>query len=306
MSFSSDVKEELCKVSFDNPCCNRAELAALVSFCGSVISRNGGEAIRIRTENMLVAKRIRKLMELVFGYDIDITERLKTRGGSTFTIYIYEKHMLSNITNRLGLLVDKIIKFNVNPFLVQDECCKRAYLRGAFLAGGSVTSPEKSYHFEIETHYQGLSRDLKQLFDDEEINVKTVIRKSGYVLYIKESETIADLIALMGATDSMIEVYNVKMEKDYKNNINRQVNCETANLRKIGDAAAKQIVAIKKLMSDKKTELPEQLKELAALRIEYPEASLKELGEMLMPPISKSGVNHRLNKIIDMAEKSGR
>jgi len=304
MSFSSDVKEELCKCSLESACCNVAELAAAVSFCGNVVTRPEGSALRIRTENFYVAERIQSLFKAVFGYSVDITERAKVRGGSIFTVYIYEATMLSAVMNKLGLLVNKMIKFNINPFLVQDECCRRAYLRGAFLGGGSVTSPKKSYHFEIETHYHGLSNDLVQLFEDEEINVKTVERKSGRVLYIKESETIADVIALMGATDSMIEVYNIKMEKDYKNNINRQVNCETANLKKIGDAAAKQIFAIKKLMADKTKSLPEQLIELAALRIEYPEASLKELGEMLTPPISKSGVNHRLNKLIEMAEKS--
>ena len=302
MSFSSDVKEELCKVPFESSCCNKAELCAIISFCGTVVTRKEGSALRIRTENFDVAKRVQKLFSLVFGYDIDITERAGRGGKSSFAIYIYEPSMLSSVANRLGLLINKMIKFNINPFLVQDECCKRAYLRGAFLGGGCVTSPEKSYHFEIETHYHDLSRDLAQLFADEEIEVKTVSRKSGLVIYIKESEAIADLIALMGATDAMIEVYNIKMEKDYKNNINRQVNCETANLRKIGNASAKQIMAIKKLMKDKENNLPDNLKELAAVRIEYPEASLKELGEMLSPPISKSGVNHRLKKIIEMAE----
>lgn len=303
MSFSSDVKEELCKIPLDNSCCARAELAGIISFCGNIVTRPDSIALRIRTENYFVAKRVQELIKSVFDFDIDFTERAKTKGKSSYTMYIYEQSQLSHITNRLGLLVNKIVKFNINPFLVQEECCKRAYLRGAFLGGGSVTSPEKSYHFEIETHYHGLSSDLLMIFDEEEIPVKTVVRKSGNVVYIKESETIADLLALMGATDSMIEVYNVKMEKDYKNNINRQVNCETANLKKIGDAAGKQIVAIKKLMADKNVDLPQGLKELAALRIEYPEASLKELGEMLSPPISKSGVNHRLKKIIEMAEK---
>ena len=302
MSFSFDVKKELCECSLENKCCNIAELAAAVSFCGSVVTRTDGNALRIRTENFYVAERIQKLFKAAFGYEVDITERAKVKGGSTFTIYIYEQAMMSAVMNRLGLLTNKMIKFSINPFLVQDECCKRAYLRGAFLGGGSVTSPKKSYHFEIETHYHGLNHDLEQLFEDAEINVKTVVRKSGYVLYIKESEIIADVIALMGATDSMIEVYNIKMEKDYKNNIHRQVNCETANLKKIGDASAKQIFAIKKLMADQKN-IPEQLKELAALRVEYPKSSLKELGEMLTPPISKSGVNHRLNKLIELAEK---
>lgn len=304
MSFSTDVKEELCNCGFESTCCNRAELAAIVSFCGSVVTRPEGSALRIRTENFNVAKRIQKLFKAVFGYNIDITERAKCRGGSTFTIYIYETAQLLSIVNKLGLLINKIIKFNINPFIVQEECCKRAYLRGAFLGGGSVTSPEKSYHFEIETHYQGLSRDLIQLLSDMEIDAKTITRKSLSVIYIKESEVIADIIALMGATDAMIELYNIKMKKDYKNNINRQVNCETANLKKQGDAAAKQIFAIKKLMTDKKINLPDGLKELAALRIEYPEASLKELGELLTPPISKSGVNHRLKKLMEMAEKS--
>lgn len=304
MSFSSDVKKELCRCGLDSACCNRAELAAIVSFCGNVVTRTEGVALRIRTENFDVAKRAQQLFKLVFGYNIDITERKKRGGGSSFTIYIYEGSMLSNVSNKLGLLTSKIIRFNINPFVVQDECCKRAYLRGAFLGGGSVTSPEKSYHFEIETHYRGLAQDLVQLFIDEEIAVKTVTRKSGIVIYIKESEAIADLIALMGATDAMIEVYNIKMEKDYKNNINRQVNCETANLKKIGNAAARQLVAIKTLMSDGKNRIPDSLKELAAIRLEYPEASLKELGEMLTPKISKSGVNHRLQKLIELAEQN--
>lgn len=303
MSFSADVKEELCKCSLESACCNRAELAAIVSFCGSVVTRPEGSALRIRTENFNVAKRTQKLFELVFGFNIDITERAKKSGGSTFAMYIYEQSQLLSAMNKLGLLINKIIKFNINPFIVQEECCKRAYLRGAFLGGGSVTSPKKSYHFEIETHYQGLSRDFIELLSEQDIEAKTVMRKSLSVIYIKESEAIADIIALMGATDSMIELYNVKMEKDYKNNINRQVNCETANLKKQGDAAAKQIVAIKKLVSDKRVNLPDQLKELAAIRVEYPEASLKELGEMLSPQISKSGVNHRLKKLIEMAEK---
>lgn len=306
MSFSTDVKEELCKCGVESTCCNRAELAAIVSFCGSIVTRPDGSALRIRTENFNVAKRTQRLFNLVFGYNIDITERAKRRGGSTFTMYIYEASQLFSVANKLGLLVNKIIKFNINPFIVQEECCKRAYLRGAFLGGGSVTSPEKSYHFEVETHYQGLSRDLVQLLDDMDIDAKTVTRKSLSVIYIKESEVIADLIALMGATDAMIELLNVKMEKDYKNNINRQVNCETANLKKQGDAAAKQIFAIKKLMADKSLNIPDQLKELAAVRIEYPEASLKELGELLEPPISKSGVNHRLKRLIEMAEKCGK
>ncbi|MBE7027647.1 MAG: DNA-binding protein WhiA [Ruminococcaceae bacterium] len=303
MSFSTDVKKELCKCSVESNCCNKAELAAIVSFCGTVVTRPDGNALRIRTENFNVAKRTQRLFHMVFGYNIDITERAKRRGGSTFTMYIYEASQLFSVANKLGLLVNKIIKFNINPFIVQEECCKRAYLRGAFLGGGSVTSPLKSYHFELETHYQGLSRDLIQLLYDMDIDAKTVTRKSLSVIYIKESEVIADLIALMGATDAMIELLNVKMEKDYKNNINRQVNCETANLKKQGDAAAKQIFAIKKLMADKRVNIPDQLRELASVRIEYPEASLKELGELLNPPISKSGVNHRLKKLIEMAEK---
>lgn len=306
MSFSTDVKEELCKCDMGSSCCNRAELSAIISFCGSVVTRTEGSALRIRTENFHVAKRTQELFKSVFGYDIDITERAKKRFGSTYTIYIYEAAQLSSVANKLGLVINKMIKFNINPFVVQEECCKRAYLRGAFLGGGSVTSPEKSYHLEFETHYQGLSRDLVQLFSDMDFEVKTVTRKSLSVVYLKESEVIADVIAFMGATDAMIELYNVKMEKDYKNNINRRVNCETANLKKQGDAAAKQIVAIKKLAADKKTVLPDQLKELASLRIEYPEASIKELGEMLNPQISKSGVNHRLKKLMEMAEKLGK
>jgi len=293
MSFTSTVKNEVSKIE-EQKVERIAELSAILRNSAVI-----GSEIKITTENASVARLIFNSIKELYS----ITPRITVRNGYNYNknyIYILEINKRSVELSK-DLSLDSLIP---KEYLIDDDISRRAYLRGAFLGGGSVTSPKKSYHFEIETHYHGLSNDLVQLFEDEEINVKTVERKSGRVLYIKESETIADVIALMGATDSMIEVYNIKMEKDYKNNINRQVNCETANLKKIGDAAAKQIFAIKKLMADKTKSLPEQLIELAALRIEYPEASLKELGEMLTPPISKSGVNHRLNKLIEMAEKS--
>lgn len=302
MSFSTQVKNELCGVEINSSCCAKAELCGIISFCGNIVHQQGKNALRIRTENINVAKRIQKLLEKSFGFTENITERIRKNGKSIYAIYIYEQNRLEKLIKGLGLFSGKMIKFNINPFIINEDCCKRAYLRGAFLGGGSVTSPDKSYHFEIETHYQDLSRDLLKFLEEEDIPAKNVERKSGYVTYIKDSDQIGDIIALMGATDAFFYLYNIKIEKNMKNKINRKVNCEVANINKITSAAVKQIGAIKKLAALGK-KLPDRLAEVASLRLEYPEASITELGNMLSPPISKSGVNHRLKKIMETADK---
>ena len=204
----------------------------------------------------------------------------------------------------LGFASGGIVKFTADPFVVHDDCCKTAFLAGAFLGGGYVKTPKNGYHFEIKTHYRTLSRDLAEIIEEMGFEPKQVMRKSEYVVYMKQSDTISDLLAQMGATDAMLELCNVKILKDVRNNITRKVNCDTANITKAADAAAVQLRAIYKIQAKLGLEaLPEPLKQAARLRMENPEANLTELGQMMAPPISKSGVNHRLKKIIHMAEE---
>lgn len=303
MSFSGEVKKELCHIDADKKCCMKAELAGIMLFCGTVVQRKWDSELKLRTENPIVARRIHKLIKELFHIMVEILSTKTTKANPMYSVILTKENGLKTILDELGLLQNGSVKFGLNPFLVQDNCCMRSFLRGAFLGGGSVNSPEKSYHFEIETHYYGLSRDLSSLLDEEGFAVKTIVRKSNYVTYIKDSEVIGDFLGIMGATTSMMELYNVKIEKDVKNSVNRRVNCETANMTKTVSAAVSQNIQIQKILDKKGIEsLPDNLRDIAVLRLENPDASLKELGEMLNPPISKSGVNHRLNKLIQIAE----
>lgn len=299
MSFSSDVKQELCGIEPEESCCKKAELAGIFAFCGMM----RGEEFILRTENRLVAQRAKNQLMELFG--VAAEEEAVQRGakGCLYTLRLSEPTSQKTVLSALGLCQNEMIKFVIDPFLTQQPCCARSYLRGAFLGGGSVNAPQRSYHFEIETHYFGLSRDLSALLGDLDFEAKTVMRKGSYVTYIKDSEKIGDILAVMGATGSMMELYNAKIEKEVNNSVNRRVNCDTANLTKTVNAAVQQANSIRRLVAQKGAEsIPEHLRELADLRLSYPEASLAELGEMLTPPISKSGVNHRLKKLMQLAE----
>ena len=304
MSFSSDVKQELCQVLIDSPCCQRAELAGLLALSGTLLSESEGGGLRFRTENEAVMLRTQELLASLFGITPPRSVVRKKNDGNIYTLRILKHHNLDHIMKTSGFWRDGRIKFSVDPFITAESCCRRAFLRGAFLSSGSVNAPEKSYHLEIETHYHGLSQDLLQLFEDEELPARSVKRKSNFVIYIKDSEEIANTLTALGATDSALELYSIKVEKDFINRINRQVNCETANMSKIIDAAAIHCKAIKKLLASRfASDLSPEMLELAQLRLENPDASLRDLSEMLSKPISKSGVNRRLKKLIEMAEE---
>lgn len=300
MSFSSEVKTELCNISIDTLCCNRAELAGILSFAGSLLPASEGGGLRLRTENKEVAERVVFLLDKLFSKQVKVHAADKK---NTFTVYITNEDGFLHIMKTMGFFVDERIQFTADPFITSEPCCRRAFLRGAFLGGGSVTSPQKSYHLEIETHYHRLAADLLQLFEDESLKARSVMRKSNHVIYIKESEEIADTLAALGATDSALELYSVKVEKDMKNRINRQINCESANLTKIANTAAIHRKAILKVMqSHLRDELTPSMLELAELRLKNPEASLSELATLLSEPLSKSAVSRRLQKIVMLAE----
>ncbi len=296
MSFTIDVKHELCQSEFRTRCCKRAHLAGIAGFCGAVVRENGKEIFKMRTESLSIARRVYTLTKELFGIKADLQTV-----GKICNISI--DNAAGTVLTELGFKKDGLIKFSIDPFVVHDDCCKTAFLSGAFLGGGYVKTPKNGYHFEIKTHYRDLSRDLLEIIAEVGFEPKSVIRKSEYVVYLKQSDAICDILATMGATDAMLELCNVKILKDVRNNITRKVNCDTANIAKTAEAAAVQLQAIRKIQKKQGLEsLPESLEQMARLRLENPEANLAELGEMLSSPISKSGVNHRLKKIIKIAD----
>ncbi len=304
MSFSSDVKKELCREFPESVCCQRAELSGLIALSGTLLSESDGGGLRFRTENEAVILRVQELLATLFSVSPHRMALRKKGSGYIYSLRLGQSHGFEQIMKSLGLWRDNRAKFCIDPFITGESCCRRSFLRGAFLGAGSVNAPEKSYHLEIETHHHDLARDLLQLFEDEQLSARSVMRKYSFVIYMKDSEEIADALTALGATDSALSLYAIKVEKDMKNQINRRVNCETANLTKTANAAALQIQAINKLMqSIKVADLTPPLLELAKLRLENPEASLVELGSMLSEPISKSGVNRRLQKLIQLAEE---
>ncbi len=224
--------------------------------------------------------------------------------GNAYQIHIEDA---GDILRALGILVDvdgfSGINDQVPLFLLKDSCCKRAYIRGAFLGGGSVSDPEKGYHLEFITHSEEYGNSLKELINEFGLESKLIDRKSNHIVYLKEGDQIVDLLNIIGAHKALLDFENVRIVKQMRNDVNRLVNCETANLNKTVNAAMKQVQDINLIKSVVGLgALPDGLSELAELRLEQPEASLKELGEMLDPPVGKSGVNHRFKKIHKFAE----
>lgn len=297
MSFTIDVKNELCNEFPTSRCCVRAHLAGIALFCGASVFESGTNIFRMRTESKIVAQRIVDLCIELLDSKPEVTKT-----GKIYAIDIKEN--VERFLSELGLLQNGVVRFLINPFIVHDDCCKASFVSGAFLGGGYVKTPKNGYHFEIKTHYHDLSRDLTEIMTEIGFEPKTVTRKSEFVSYIKQSDVICDILGLFGATEAMFELCNVKIFNDMKNKVTRRANCDIANINKSVAAATEQINAINKIKEKRGlSSLPDVLEEMAKLRIENPDANLKELGELVNPPISKSGVNHRLKKIIKIAEE---
>lgn len=293
MSFSWDIKEKLCTLSGECPYCIRAEIAGIVGFSGE-FSEN---LLRLMTEQQTLADRI------VYDLKECIGIEAKQSGEKTKKILITDKAVLDNLRACL-FLDDEQTEKEFDEEILKLDCCKSAYIRGAFLGGGCVLDPEKSYHLEFDTKYKKSSGRLKRLLESMGYPVKSTYRKGHNIVYIKGWEAIADILGVMGAGMGALALYSAQIEKDIRNNVNRQVNCETANAEKTAIAAAKQIGAIKKIESTcGLCVLGESLESLARLRLEYPDHSLQALGEMLTPTLGKSGVNHRMNKIIEFSKQ---
>jgi DNA-binding protein WhiA len=309
MSFSSKTKNELSRIKFDDKCCQRSELSALIRVSGSIQLMGFKKVnLQITTENAAVARHIFTLFKKTFNIHAEVhvkkNKNLK-KSNSYFIFFENAMELLSTleiIKKKNGILE---INEDVPEFVKKKECCKRAYLRGIFIGGGSISDPEKAYHLELNLHSEKFCSMLKAFIEDNyRIFPKEIIRKNNYVLYFKEGDQISDFLNIIGAHGTLLNFENIRVVKQMRNNVNRIVNCETANLNKTVDAAIRQVKAIEIIRDTVGFEsLPENLRTLAELRIENKDASLKELGEMLDPPIGKSGVNHRLRKLENIARE---
>ncbi len=297
MSFASKVKSEICTKPISQRCCARAELAGIIEFGGRI----DVQQIRLTTENPSVAKRSYSLFKFVYGVTpITYTHKNKTQKSINMYYTELSGEDAVKIKEDLGI----ISNIRISEPVIRKECCKRSYIKGAFLGSGSVSDPEKGYHLEFVTHYKNLSLDFAELLNSFEIISGQVIRKGHYVTYFKNSEVIGDLLNIIGGHSCMMDFLNTKIMKDMKNNINRVVNCENANLSKIVDASLEQREAVRFLREKGLFSLlPPTLAEIAVVREENPDASIAELGKLLSPPLSKSGVNHRLTKLMKFAEQ---
>lgn len=307
MSYASEVKKELTtlEVHFGNA---KAELMALIRMNGSLGLSNHRFILNVQTENPATARRIYSLLKQFYDVESELLVRRKMKLKKN-NLYIVRLNKGSDyVLKDLDILDGFQLKETVPLDFLDDDAKVRSYLRGAFLATGSVNNPEtSSYHLEIYSLYEDHNQTICEMMNRYGLNARTAKRRSGYITYLKEAEKIADFLSLIGATSSMLKFEDIRIMRDMRNSVNRIVNCENANFNKVADAANRQIESIKYL--DKKIDLnnlPVKLQEIAIARMAHPEVSLKELGELVPGgPISKSGVNHRLRKIMEQAEKMG-
>ena len=310
MSFSGNVKEELSHHLCSARHCRIAETAAIISICGGVmIDSRGRYSLKIHTENLSVARKCFTLLTKTFNIRTDIAIRTNRMKGSVSYYIVVKEHDAALRILQATKLIDQYGEVEeelsvVRNIVIQETCCKRAFIRGAFLASGSMSDPEKSYHFEIVCATREKAEQIQKIMKCFELDGKIVLRKKSFVVYLKEGSQIADVLNVMEAHVALMEFENVRILKDMRNTVNRKVNCETANINKTVSAAVKQIDDIRYIQETKGLDkLPEGLKDMALTRLTYPEASLKELGSLLTPPVGKSGVNHRLRKLSEMAEE---
>jgi len=311
LSFSGRVKEELSYQTGVAMHCRIAEIAAILSLCGKVnIDENGKVSVKIHTENLAVSRKYFTLVKKTYNIDCDIAIRSHIHTGKSRS-YILDvkddyaaRKILSSVKFMNGDGNFERDYTQVDSLILRKACCKRAFLRGAFLCAGSISEPEKTYHFEIVCTTPERAWQICDMMKTFDIEGKYITRKKYHVVYIKEASQIVDILNVMEAHVSLMELENIRILKEMRNSINRRVNCETANISKTVSAAVKQIEDITYIRDTVGfSELTDGLREIAQIRLDYPEASLVELGKLLSTPVGKSGVNHRLRKLSMMAEE---
>ena len=304
MSFAAEVKKELTGLAVQKNLA-QAELAALIRMNGSLSLNNHQFVLNVQTENAAIARRIFTLLKEHYGVRSELLVRRKMKLKKNNVYIVRLKQETQKILLDLDIMDGAMFQSHISNEIKQSEKKTRAYLRGAFLASGSVNNPETSrYHLEISSIYEEHNQDICDLLNQFDLNARTLERRNGYITSLKGAEKIADFLTLIGATNSMLKFEDVRIVRDMRNSVNRLVNCETANMNKTIDAASKQIENIHFIEATVGLQsLPEKLQEIAELRIQNPEISLKELGEMIPSgAISKSGINHRIRKINDFAD----
>lgn len=306
MSFASETKKEITNIPLKD-CCLKAELSALIRMNGSLSFSNRELVVNVQTENAAIARRIYVLIKKNYDVAVELLVRKKMRLKKNNVYIVRLKENAEAILKDLMILGDNFMSIReISSVLINKKCCKRSYMRGAFLAGGSVNNPERSsYHLEIFSLYKEHNESLCELMNEYGLNSKTLERKNGYITYLKEAEKITEFLNIIGAHNALLRFEDVRIVRDMRNSVNRLVNCETANLNKTIGAALRQVENIRYIQETVGLEyLPERLREIAELRMTHQDVTLKELGEMVSSgQISKSGINHRLRKIDEIADK---
>ena len=297
MSFSYETKAELCRAANDGKCCAVAECYGMLLYGNTFSARE----IRIITGNQMLGGRLTEFFSLAFSVSFDILPKSGIKGKQAYVINDPEK--LNRVFETYGASPESLLAHHVNLGVIEEECCRRSFIRGAFLTGGAITDPVKSYHLELVTDHYNVSRETYSLMLDMGFTPKETARGGNYITYFKQSSAIEDFLALIGAPLHAMELMSAKIEKDMRNSVNRKVNCDTANVTRTVDAAAAQIEAIKAIERAGALEaLPEKLKQTAGLRLKNPELSIKDLAEISTPPVTKSCLNHRLRKLVELSE----
>lgn len=295
MSFAGDVKTELCRAGLNRKCCVQAEAYGVLLYCNTY---NSGE-IRIITESDAFAQRLPQLFRKAFHLSFD---RLPGPEGKHIFV-INNRDKLQTVAQTFGGDTGNLA-LHVNYAVLEENCCRAAFLRGAFLAGGSVTDPQKSYHLELSTSHISVSREMVALMRELDLEPKDAQRKGNSVIYFKQSDRIEDFLTTIGAPLAAMEVMNTKLEKNLRGSVNRRVNCDAANMDKVVEAAMAQVEAIRRLEeSGQLAALPDKLKESARLRLDHPTDTLSQLAQRCDPPVSKSALNHRLRKLVELGKE---
>ena len=314
MSFSSKVKEELFTHLSPARHCQIAELAAILHFCGSIGSGFNGNFLQIRAENALVVRKSFTLLQKTFNISTDTEVRHEGQSAG-YMLIIRDREQVKKILQAIKFLdssgnyhentpgLSLGLREPVNRMVIKNACCQRAFLRGAFLAAGSMSDPEKGYHLEFVCSHEAQAQQIQEILAEFEIEARIVIRKKYFVVYVKEGAGISDFLNVAEAHVALMDFENSRVVRDVRNTVNRRVNCETANITKTVNAAARQLDDILLLQEKYGFEkLPANLRQMAEVRLEHPDAPLKELGAYLDPPVGKSGVNHRLRKLCELAD----
>ena len=314
MSFSGMVKEELAKQNPGARHCQIAEITAILSMCGGIsVSKNDRFLLKIQTENLIVARKYFTLLQKTFNIEVELSIRQHhgSKNGRMYHLYITKQDAILRILQETGIMkpggksyMDLTDDLNLlESDLVRRTCCKRAFIRGAFLVTGSVSNPEKFYHLEFACTSEDKARQIQQILHSFQIEARMVQRKKYHVVYLKEGDGIVNVLNVMEAHKALMELENIRILKGMRNSLNRQVNCETANIYKTVNAAVKQIEDIRYIQDTIGFgELSEGLANMAEVRLANPDATLKELGMLLSPQVGKSGVNHRLRKLSEIAD----